>query len=109
MHLSKPSKLYNKHNPGGHFMSHTMYNAKEVLTPGPSYDVPEPFHDDYYATHDHQGYIGADRAATVAAASMNIPVSMFVHPTPPPHHQRVHNNSNFYPMHQHPFMSGRDL
>ena len=47
---------------------------------------PGPFYDDYYRTHDHLGYIGADRNATVAAHSMYVPPSMFNLPMPPPHH-----------------------
>lgn len=36
--FSKPKKLTNPLNPGGRFMSNTMFNAKEVLIPGSSYD-----------------------------------------------------------------------
>ncbi len=32
------------------------------------------------------GYIGADRNATMAAASIHVPQGMFMPPLPPPHH-----------------------
>ena len=32
------------------------------------------------------GYIGADRDATIAAASMHLPHSLFMPPMPPPRH-----------------------
>lgn len=38
---------------------------------------------DYFRSHDHLGYIGADRNATIAATSMYIPPSMFNLPMPP--------------------------
>ena len=44
------------------------------------------FHDDYYRSYDHMGYIGADRNATIAAASMHLPQSIFMPPMPPPQH-----------------------
>ena len=44
------------------------------------------FFDDYFRSHDHLGYIGGDRNATVAAASMYVPQSMFGLPMPPPQH-----------------------
>ena len=47
---------------------------------------PVGFHDDYYRSHDHMGYIGADRNATIAAASMHVPQGMFLPPIPPPQH-----------------------
>ena len=42
------------------------------------------FAEDYYRSHDQLGYIGADRNATVAAASIHLPQSLFVPPAPPP-------------------------
>lgn len=42
------------------------------------------FYDEYYRTHDALGYIGADRNATVAAASVYMPSSMFNFPQPSP-------------------------
>lgn len=56
-----------------------------------SFAVPGPFFDpEYYHTHDHLGYIGADPNATVAAQSMYVPPSMFNLPPPPPqHYQQV--------------------
>ena len=37
-------------------------------------------------SHDH---IGADRDATIAAASMHLPHSLFMKPIPPPQHYQV--------------------
>ena len=34
MQFSKPRKLVNTANPGGRFMSTTMFSAREVLIPG---------------------------------------------------------------------------
>ena len=51
-----------------------------------------PFFDpvnEYYRTHDHLGYIGADPNATVTAHNMFFPPSMFNLPPPPPHHYQV--------------------
>lgn len=36
--FSKPRKLVNSTNPGGRFMSNTMFDAREVLIPGSIYD-----------------------------------------------------------------------
>lgn len=36
--FQKPSKLINKMNPTGHFMSNNMYDAKEAILPGSIYD-----------------------------------------------------------------------
>ncbi len=50
----------------------------------------EPRANEYYQTHDHLGYIGADRNATVAAHNVYVPPSMFNLPQPPPqHYQQV--------------------
>lgn len=36
--FSKPKKMTNPLNPGGHFMSNTMFSAREALIPGSAYD-----------------------------------------------------------------------
>ena len=41
--------------------------------------------DEYYRSHDHISYIGPNRNAAIAAASMNLPHSLFMPPLPPPH------------------------
>ena len=38
MQFSKPRKLVITANPGGRFMSSTMFSAREVLIPGSAYD-----------------------------------------------------------------------
>ncbi|XP_031564537.1 regulator of nonsense transcripts 1-like [Actinia tenebrosa] len=91
--FSKPRKLVNRTNPGGRFMTTTMFDAREALIPGGVYDRQMPrmdhnaFHDQYYRTHDRLGYIGAERAISpAAAASIPVPVGMFIPPVPSPHH-----------------------
>ena len=53
--------------------------------------------DEYYRSHDHMSYIGADRNAAIAAASMNLPHSLFMPPAPPPQHyyNQVVNDQGF--------------
>ena len=41
--------------------------------------------DEYYRSHHHMGYIGPDRNATIAAASMHLPQSLFMPLLPPRH------------------------
>lgn len=36
--FAKPKKLVNSANPGTHFMSTTMYDAREAIVPGSVYD-----------------------------------------------------------------------
>lgn len=93
--FSKPRKLVNRTNPGGRFMSTTMFDAREALIHGSVYDRqiphapmdPAAFHDAYSYTHDRMGYIGAERAIPPAAAArIPVPVGMFIPPVPPPHH-----------------------
>ena len=56
---------------------------------------------DYFRSHDHLGYIGADRNATIAATSMYIPPSMFNLPMPPPqHYNQVWCTINFVTTHK---------
>ena len=78
---------------GGRFMSNTMFDAREALVPGGVYDrrIPhmEPAnpYENYFRTHDRLSYIGAERAIPpAAAASIPVPVGMFIPPVPPPHH-----------------------
>lgn len=75
-------------------MSTTMFDAREALIPGGVYDRqiparvdPAAFHDAYYRTHDRMSYIGAERGIPhAAAATIPVPVGMFIPPVPPPHH-----------------------
>lgn len=41
---------------------------------------------EYYHTHDHLGYIGADPTATITAHNMYVPPAVFDFPRPPPQH-----------------------
>lgn len=93
--FSKPRKLVNRTNPGGRFMSSTMFDAREALIRGSVYDRqipqapmdPAAFHDTYFHTHDRLSYIGAERTIPPAAAArIPVPVGMFIPPVPPPHH-----------------------
>eukprot|EP00731_Ephydatia_muelleri_P025707 Em0017g790a len=94
MHLSKPSKLYNKKNPGAHYMSRAMFSAKDALIPPMTspYDSGRPSleslyqFDEYHRTHDPMGLIGADQNATISAAALHAPATIFLPPAPPPHH-----------------------
>ena len=38
MQFSKPKRLINSVNPGSHFMNTAMYDAREAIVPGSSYD-----------------------------------------------------------------------
>ncbi|XP_018916568.1 regulator of nonsense transcripts 1 [Bemisia tabaci] len=78
--FSKPKQLVNTVNPGSHFMSTTVYDAREALIPGSVYDrsgnhpgqmFPRPTLDMFARTHDPIGYISPERAQ---AAMTNVPV-----------------------------------
>ncbi|KAK2552912.1 Regulator of nonsense transcripts 1 [Acropora cervicornis] len=93
--FSKPRKLVNRTNPGGRFMSTTMFDAREALVRGSVYDRQMPAapidhpaaYDTYFHTHDRLSYIGAERTIPPAAAArIPVPVGMFIPPVPPPHH-----------------------
>lgn len=89
--FSKPRKLVNKTNPGGRYMSSTMFDAREALMPGrvigpgfpPQMDPTATYQDAYYRTHDRMGYIGAERTVAAAVGNIPIPVGMFLPPMPP--------------------------
>ncbi|PSN49697.1 Regulator of nonsense transcripts 1 [Blattella germanica] len=88
--FSKPKKLVNAANPGTHFMSTSVYDAREAMVPGSVYDrtghmngTSAPSHffprpngsgvamDLYARTHDPISYISPERAQ---AALSNLPV-----------------------------------
>lgn len=83
MHLSKPVKMRK-------YIPRAVYSAKEYLGTTGAGNQSRPFdvgfHDDYYRSHDHMGYIGADRNSAIAAASIHLPHSIFIPPVPPPQH-----------------------
>lgn len=84
--FSKPRKLVNSTNPGGRFMSNTMFDAREVLIPGSIYDRNVPYREPVVRTHDQLGYIGPERAYTGQAMNIPVPVNMFISPMPGPFH-----------------------
>lgn len=81
--FAKPKKLINSENPGSHFMTTSMFDAREAMVPGSVYDRtntnmngqfnfpnrPMPL-DMFSRTHDPISYISPERAQT----SMNLPV-----------------------------------
>lgn len=89
--FAKPKKLINSENPGSHFMSTSMFDAREALVPGSVYDrtnaainggqynyprgaVPL---DMFSRTHDPISYISPDRAQA-AMNNLPVPVGMFM-------------------------------
>ncbi|KAH3839137.1 regulator of nonsense transcripts 1-like [Dreissena polymorpha] len=84
--FSKPRKLVNSTNPGGRFMSNTMFDAREVLIPGGSYDRSVGYREPVVRTHDQLGFIGPERAYTGPAMNMPVPVNMFISPMPQAFH-----------------------
>jgi len=101
--FSKPRKLVNATNPGGRFMSNTMFDAREALAPGSAYSRSKPppgpvprFHPESFVRHDQLGYIGPERAYA-AGINLPVPVGMFMPPMPhafrppgpPPPHMHI--------------------
>lgn len=92
--FSKPRKLVNTTNPGGRFMSNTMFDAREVLIPGSVYDRlngkpggPKGFTPNFSTgmnireplvrPHDQLSYIASERTFA-NALNLPVPVSMFM-------------------------------
>lgn len=109
MHLPKPSiKPQETRNYRGaqHYMSGMPGGGREMAPgiQGPPYGMAHPpprrmephfggpmfDGNEYYHTHDHLGYIGADPNATVAAHNCYVPPAMFSMPMPPPQHFQQH-------------------
>jgi len=96
--FTKPRKLVNRTNPGGRFMSNTMFDAREALiAPGMYTNRPvrphlDPVMDNYYRTHDRMNFFppGPEQARNAFAANIPIPVGMFMSPMPPPTYQFNH-------------------
>ncbi|XP_013391305.1 regulator of nonsense transcripts 1 [Lingula anatina] len=91
--FSKPRKLVNAANPGGRFMSNTMFSAREAMIPGSVYDRSHMMNGGtnfqrelFIPTHDQLGYIGPERAYT---ASLPVPVGMFIPPMQPAYQQQM--------------------
>jgi len=108
MQFSKPRKLTNMINPGGRYMSTTMWDAREALIPGSAYDRTgntsfngagslAPRHQ-YYRTHDQLAMINGTTAALQpsaqqAIANLPVPASMYMNQTIPPNYfNNVHGN-----------------
>ncbi|XP_037512606.1 regulator of nonsense transcripts 1 [Rhipicephalus sanguineus] len=111
--FSKPRKLVNTVNPGGHFMSTTVFDAREAMVPGSVYDRSSqlnggpdwrgtgrgawaPLKENFTETgfgrhHDPLAYIGpAERAA--ANPGLPVPVGLFMN--------MAHVPPRFYNQHQ---------
>ncbi|KZC14447.1 Regulator of nonsense transcripts 1 like protein [Dufourea novaeangliae] len=105
--FAKPKKLVNAANPGSHFMSTSMYDAREALIPGSVYDRSgtqvngTQNHNPYYQrnvpldifsrTHDTISYISPERAQA-AMNNVPVPVGMFMN--------MAHVPPRFYNQHQ---------
>ncbi|XP_033232122.1 regulator of nonsense transcripts 1 [Belonocnema kinseyi] len=114
--FAKPKKLVNAANPGSHFMSTSMYDAREALIPGSVYDRSggagqmngtqnnnhsNPYYhhhhqrnvplDIFSRTHDTISYISPERAQA-AMNNVPVPVGMFMN--------MAHVPPRFYNQHQ---------
>lgn len=105
--FSKPKQIINTANPGTHFMSTTVYDAREAMVPGSIYDrtgnsngphyIPRPNAgqsnglDMFGRTHDPISYISPERAQA-ALSNMPVPVGMFMN--------MAHVPPRFYNQHQ---------
>lgn len=91
--FSKPKKIVNTFNPGQHFMSSTMFDAKEALQQRSFYGNSNPNERmmsanmggmnnqwDMFRAHDSISYISADRAQA-ALQGVPVPVGMFMNMT----------------------------
>uniref|UniRef100_A0A646QDS3 DNA helicase n=1 Tax=Hemiscolopendra marginata TaxID=943146 RepID=A0A646QDS3_9MYRI len=104
--FSKPRKLINTINPGSHFMSTAMYDAREALIPGSVYDRSSQVNggstfyrpDAYSRTHDQISYISPERAHA-AVTNLPVPVGMFMN--------MAHIPPRFYNQHQQALQAAR--
>lgn len=112
--FAKPKKLINSDNPGSHFMTTTMIDAREALVPGSVYDrnghmngAPNvgggqfgaysrpggpPALDMFSRTHDPITYISPERAQAALNPNLPVPVGMFMN--------MAHVPPRFYNQHQ---------
>ncbi len=74
--FSKPRKLVNAANPGGRFMVSTMFDARELLVSGNSYDrtTTTRNHTEPFVRHDQLSYISPDRGYNLNNMGMSMPV-----------------------------------
>ncbi|CAG0894471.1 unnamed protein product [Darwinula stevensoni] len=107
--FAKPRKLINTSNPGTHFMSTAMFDAREAMTPGSVYDrtshlnpMNNFYHqrprssllsagDIYSRTHDRLAFISPEHASQ-ALGNLPVPVGMFLNMS--------HVPPRFYQQHQ---------
>ncbi|KAG5892657.1 hypothetical protein JTB14_025451 [Gonioctena quinquepunctata] len=101
--FAKPKKLINAENPGSHFMTTSMFDAREAMVPGSVYDrTSQPINgqfnyptrgmplDMFSRTHDPISYISPERAQ--AGMNLPVPVGMFMN--------MAHIPPRFYNQHQ---------
>lgn len=87
--FAKPKKLTNSDNPGSHFMTTSMFDAREAMVPGSIYDrtntaINGQFNyprgavplDIFSRTHDPISYISQERAQ--AGLNLPVPVGVFM-------------------------------
>lgn len=103
--FSKPRKMVNSFNPGGHFMQTTMYDAREVMVPGSVYDrtgngqnfnnMPLASQPAYFRAHDQMAYISQERTQA-ALANLPVPLGVFMNMTqlPPRFYNQQQPNIN---------------
>lgn len=102
--FAKLKKLINSENPGSHFMSTSMFDAREAMVPGSVYDrTSMPMNgqfnyprgsvplDMFSRTHDPISYISPDRAQT-GTNNLPVPMGMFMN--------MAHIPPRFYNQHQ---------
>lgn len=107
--FAKLKKLINNENPGSHFMTTSMFDAREAIVPGSVYDRTTistqqmngqyyrngnqqqiPTMDMFSRTHDPISYISPERAQT--SLNLPVPVGMFMN--------MAHVPPRFYNQHQ---------
>lgn len=103
--FAKPKKIINTFNPGQHFMSSTMFDAKEAMQQrsfygnssgndrmmGANMGMGNQWNMDMFRAHDSISYISHDRAQA-ALQGMAVPVGMFMNMTnnmPPRYFQQA--------------------
>ncbi|XP_064459789.1 regulator of nonsense transcripts 1-like [Ornithodoros turicata] len=112
--FSKPRKLINTVNPGGHFMHTTMFDAREAMIPGSVYDRSShlngnaawPVMKETYPAdaaflsraHDPLSYIGPERSQG-PMANLPVPIGMFMN--------MAHIPPRFYNQHQQALQAAR--
>lgn len=95
--FSKPKQLLNSNNPGSHFMSTSVYDAREALIPGsvydrtsgtnvsstPQYYPPRPGLEMFNRNphHDPMGYITPERATAPPMPNIPVPMGMLMNMT----------------------------